>query len=217
MTLPRGGWDFPRVLLASHGLHFNPPTPWGVGHGIHLGLTTQSLFQSTHPVGGGTPAEVGQTAWQVFQSTHPVGGGTALALCEVLEGRKFQSTHPVGGGTSTNFATPSLTSYFNPPTPWGVGLFNHEPISRQCVISIHPPRGGWDEMICSARSGGNEISIHPPRGGWDDYVLIVRYTSGNFNPPTPWGVGPDAKEKFSAATYFNPPTPWGVGLNCEIS
>ena len=110
----------------------------------------------THYFGTCYPAEVGQMAWQLFQSTHPVGGGTALARCEVLEGRKFQSTHPVGGGTSTNFATPSLTSYFNPPTPWGVGLFNHEPISRQCVISIHPPRGGWDEMICSARSGGNE-------------------------------------------------------------
>ena len=57
---------------------------------------------------------------QRFQSTHPVWGGTSYSLLLVVS-VVFQSTHPVWGGT----ANPEKYQY-NP------------------VISIHPPRVGWD-------------------------------------------------------------------------
>ena len=56
------------------------------------------------------------------------------------------------------------------------------------VISIHPPRGGWDvnpEFLRECLI----ISIHPPRGGWDQQGDQDVTEEGYFNPPTPWGVG----------------------------
>ena len=35
------------------------------------------------------------------------------------------------------------------------------------IISIHPPREGWDRKIFSSRIISTMISIHPPREGWD--------------------------------------------------
>ena len=55
-----------------------------------------------------------------FQSTHPVRGGTTST--ETLIGAStFQSTHPVRGGTAEMLQ-----------------------ILIGNVISIHPPREGWD-------------------------------------------------------------------------
>ena len=101
------------------------------------------------------------------------------------------------------------------------------------LISIHPPRGGWDQGIGACRLGG-DISIHPPRGGWDSRVGRCTVFRSNFNPPTPWGVGLGEISNFRAfiqisihpprggwdgrlpgpagrSRNFNPPTPWGVG------
>ena len=85
---------------------------------------------------------------------------------------EFQSTHPVRGGTAK------------------VGCN-----VRRVVISIHPPREGWDALRSSrclyltttfqsthpVRGGTRaadtfpqavKISIHPPREGWD-YTEII--------------------------------------------
>ena len=56
------------------------------------------------------------------------------------------------------------------------------------LISIHPPRGGWD-LRRSVDSTALPISIHPPRGGWDSSGARTASTATDFNPPTPWGVG----------------------------
>ena len=55
---------------------------------------------------------------------------------------------------------------FNPPTPWGVGPEEDRALAAVILISIHPPRGGWDTVLNSS-------------------TCIL----SNFNPPTPWGVG----------------------------
>ena len=62
---------------------------------------------------------------------------------------RFQSTHPVRGGTV--IANPLLSGI---------------------LISIHPPREGWD---VDAIGGFNvlPISIHPPREGWDLALLTT--------------------------------------------
>ena len=56
------------------------------------------------------------------------------------------------------------------------------------LISIHPPRAGWDDFI---REAGMYcvISIHPPRAGWDQRQVQHRLLRTDFNPPTPCGVG----------------------------
>ena len=35
------------------------------------------------------------------------------------------------------------------------------------LISIHPPREGWDVFIVFLLLFSDVISIHPPREGWD--------------------------------------------------
>ena len=145
----------------------------------------QKGFQSTHPVRGGTQLTVG--GWTVlgisihppregwdrstliinsdlcqFQSTHPVRGGTRPrhSVCHG-ESKKFQSTHPVRGGTPETYTGDDID-----------------------IISIHPPREGWD-MRTSGSNGSIAISIHPPREGWDPADQAAAHNHLHFNPPTP--------------------------------
>ena len=100
-------------------------------------------------------------------------------------------------------------------------------------ISIHPPRVGWDmyhtmgtELSCTFQSthpvwGGTAIgtgvvtilvfqSTHPVWGG-TARAPVFRRLHGNFNPPTPCGVGHSDRRRTSYQLHFNPPTPCGVG------
>ena len=106
---------------------------------------------------------------------------------------RFQSTHPVGGGTAAQKFYANSTH-----------------------ISIHPPRGGWDDFPSGVSGKASLISIHPPRGGWDRLCNPGRNKSCHFNPPTPWGVGRCSGSKRPDSGYFNPPTPWGVGLLLNV-
>ena len=82
-----------------------------------------------------------------FNPPTPCGVGRLAIAPDQGRGVEFQSTHPVRGGTAVKIAT---TDYN--------------------LISIHPPRAGWDpDRRPQAWEGG--ISIHPPRAGWDDYLF----------------------------------------------
>ena len=79
-----------------------------------------------------------------FQSTHPVRGGTPGAPVAWPASCRFQSTHPVRGGTAgkVHMLTPTE------------------------VISIHPPREGWDFNKSRCRQVFKLFqSTHPVRGG----------------------------------------------------
>ena len=78
-------------------------------------------------------------------------------------------------------------------------------------ISIHPPREGWDALAAIINPPALNISIHPPREGWDDVGILFFRLAGDFNPPTPRGVGPGLVRPVPAERDFNPPTPRGVG------
>ena len=116
---------------------------------------------------------------------------------------------------------------------WG-GTALYSAGSPARLISIHPPRVGWDPR--SPRAGGirSAISIHPPRVGWDYVPSPSSHLSAHFNPPTPCGVGlealhavddaqqfqsthpvwggtPSGPSLFLSRMNFNPPTPCGVG------
>ena len=75
----------------------------------------------------------------------------------------FQSTHPVRGGTF-------LVSVAVSPA----------------LISIHPPREGWDMMpLGFIFSPFSFQSTHPVRGGTGDTFKMRMSSVIHFNPPTP--------------------------------
>ena len=84
------------------------------------------------------------------------------------------------------------------------------------LISIHPPRVGWDDD--GAESASNVgISIHPPRVGWDykadksTYVYLI-----SIHPPR---VGWDTDEmgKLEAQAKFQSTHPvWGGTLRAGV-
>ena len=195
--------------------------------------TLENPFQSTHPVRGGTAEPWRMYPAERFQSTHPVRGGTSSAPERCSTPANFNPPTPCGVGQKVRSHILHHRN-FNPPTPCGVGrswycprasttLFQSthpvrggtrsscRPPPRR-MISIHPPRAGWDRI----RDGHtrlvqdfnpptpcgvglqflqrflpqSSISIHPPRAGWDWAACITSRSHLNFNPPTPCGVGP---------------------------
>ena len=144
--------------------YFNPPTPCGVGH-VYADKNDENLRISIHPprVGWDRSAGTKKFPFMQFQSTHPVWGGTA-ASGGACTPQPFQSTHPVWGGTK-----------------------------------------------CRAKCAAYQlISIHPPRVGWDMESLLSLVGQQDFNPPTPCGVGPLVLSSWCLCTRFQSTHPvWG--------
>ena len=147
----------------------------------------EMIFQSTHPVGGGTVTVRLSRGDLEFQSTHPVGGGTCVEQVNTDGTWLFQSTHPVGGGTTLG-STALDGVGFQSTHPVGGGTVGGDLIKQHALISIHPPRGGWDLFTVS----------HP---------ALTPY----FNPPTPWGVGRAALMDFLSIVEFQSTHPVGGG------
>ena len=102
----------------------------------------------------------------------------------------FQSTHPGWGGTKP-----------------------HAKLRGALIISIHPPRVGWDGRP-KHPGGGQSISIHPPRVGWDGSRALTAESTRKFQSTHPgWGgtcVGSSAP---SASALFQSTHPgWGGTL-----
>lgn len=71
---------------------------------------------------------------------------------------------------------------FNPPTPRGVGPGQSAQHGAGVLISIHPPREGWD-LRGDVRRDLPDISIHPPLAGWDLMPCGYRSRPGEARPP----------------------------------
>ena len=82
---PRGGSDFPGLVIIFVRPHFNPRSPWGERLVYRLYTQTHHRFQSTLPVGGATRFDLPQAARLQFQSTLPVGGATLDLLCPIVD------------------------------------------------------------------------------------------------------------------------------------
>ena len=173
-------------------LRFQSTHPvWGGTRNLSTSYPRQKKFQSTHPVWGGTMVTNLVSFRAAFQSTHPVWGGTAPTGSGAIL-TAFQSTHPVWGGTCLT-RIKQLTGLFQSTHPvWGGTLFSAH-FDTSCVISIHPPRVGWDSASAPDRSSTNY-----------------------FNPPTPCGVGQRLYRIQRTYLYFNPPTPCGVGRRALV-
>ena len=122
----------------------------------------------------------------------------------------FQSTHPLRGGTRSDPAGELLLFISIHPPLAGWDLDRQ---IRYCIenISIHPPLAGWDGIYAGVQSGVF-ISIHPPLAGWDDfrYYYNLRYTISIHPPLAGWDRKVDIYNR--EVGDFNPPTPCGVGL-----
>ena len=102
-------------------MHFNPPTPCGVGQIQQSIPERQPRFQSTHPVWGGTL----QTITDDFKariSIHPPRMGWDKS-CKDGDMLSDISIHPPRVGWDQRFFCDYWWCwlYFNPPTPCGVG------------------------------------------------------------------------------------------------
>ena len=123
---PRAGWDKCGGKNSRYLLHFNPPTPCGVGQYYPIGRCYKVAY---------------------FNPPTPCGVGHILV------------DWPFGWKN------------FNPPTPCGVGLFLRKPFIGSSIISIHPPRAGWDCRQHRPFSRKELFqSTHPVRGGTDIYI-----------------------------------------------
>ena len=122
----------------------------------------------------------------------------------------FNPPTPCGVGLPVMILRLLHSSNFNPPTPCGVGQSYDTFAMVKSLISIHPPRVGWDACGLKAYEI-SMISIHPPRVGWDSYDTFAMVKSLiSIHPPR---VGWDFWHRQNAfcCSYFNPPTPCGVG------
>ena len=162
-----GSGTYACVFMDS-GRHFNPPTPWGVGHRQHRHAVDCGHFNPPTP-------------WGVGRREGNIDG----------KSKNFNPPTPWGVGPSAPVAHTGAEN-FNPPTPWGVGLpsrsaMHHNPIFQSThsvgsgtqrpegradegTISIHPLRGEWDLTADRPRGCRKKISIHPLRGEWDIYT-----------------------------------------------
>ena len=163
---PRAGWDYNMRGIGCQALDFNPPTPCGVGPEKSGFFRTGATFQSTHPVRGGT----GQAAKAIVGRSNfnpPTPGGVGHIMrgigCQALD---FNPPTPCGVGRRVRWRFLSHRCDFNPPPPCGVGRPLIKALRRQRPFqSTHPVRGGTFSATLTAL--GYVISIHPPRAGWD--------------------------------------------------
>ena len=164
-THPVGGGTLPLGAAYAFAIYFNPPTPWGVGPRPARAPSSSTYFNPPTPWGVGLWILYMCCFRVLFQSTHPVGGGT---IRNGLQDSPIAiSIHPPRGGWDVSNASMRMPIlYFNPPTPWGVGqMFSAYDSQVAGFQSTHPVGGGTYEDIPDTYV--LIISIHPPRGGWD--------------------------------------------------
>ena len=141
---PRGGWDQPGPdTPARIDISIHPPRG---GWDLQLFVSTalRRIFQSTHPVGGGTwrmttmltgrdisihpprggwdPGHGAQAPGLYGISIHPPRGGWDRCPRQIPVPFIISIHPPRGGWDCRRSGRSGSLPYFNPPTPWGVGL-----------------------------------------------------------------------------------------------
>ena len=124
--------------------YFNPRSPHGERHFIHL-HTARS---------------------RVFQPTLPARGATAQSPLELACQFLFQPTLPARGATVSAFFLLIGLFHFNPRSPHGERHTQHAHTGTLLRISTHAPRTGSDFCLRKAACRPT-ISTHAPRTGSD--------------------------------------------------
>ena len=156
---------------------------------IEVDFTAAEEFQSTPPVWGATEKPK-PTPHFLFISIHAprVGGDTYRSWSSALA-KGFQSTPPVWGATIAQTVQSINNAHFNPRPPCGGRRYPVYPLVPPVYISIHAPRVGGDDVVCSVLND-QFISIHAPRVGGDQHQHETRSSTSYFNPRPPCGGRP---------------------------
>ena len=128
-----------------------------------------------------------------FNPPTPCGVGPSGGL-QMQATARFHSTHPVWGGTCSDCQKPIAD-----------------------VISIHPPRVGWDPARTQPGPPGERFqSTHPVWGGTTKISISIT-NSSDFNPPTPCGVGQIKRIAHAWGEPFQSTHPvWGGTISAPI-
>ena len=161
---PRVGWDDTATFNECNGPYFNPPTPCGVGPFQKFSARLPFHFNPPTPCGVGPRRAARLPGWVPFQSTHPVWGGTAWVYHRSV-GAAFQSTHPVWGGTQRKISARVRQTFQSTHPVWGGTMFDSYDTFAMVFQSTHPVWGGTSAT--RSLTIALMISIHPPRVGWD--------------------------------------------------
>ena len=180
-------------------------------YSIHL-ISSDFVFQSTHPSGVRLVFGASARTSVIFQSTHPSGvRPNMLRLGNAV--RVFQSTHP-SGVRQWNCKTIYKTRDFNPRTPVGCdGYFIALSQAGQVFQSTHP--SGVRPFVHGGRQPTPTISIHAPQwGATDGGLAIANPIPISIHAPQ-WGATSPYSRTANSPTDFNPRTP--VGCDRRIS
>ena len=212
MSLPSAHPEGPSPLRSE--VDFNPPTPSGVGPAApSWGLRHSAYFNPPTPSGVGLLPHQHGYELHAFQSTHPEWGGTR-APCATRHTIPFQSTHPEWGGTRMPEAADQRYQNFNPPIPSGVGQLRGQQLKSGELISIHPPRVGWDGYVTQLIEYAAKFqSTHPEWGGtiWSACLPEIRDIFQSTHPE--WG-GTKKRSTSGKANGFQSTHPeWGGTLD----
>ena len=125
------------------------------------------VFQSTLPARGATTVPHKATKTSEFQSTLPARGATEFGF-GALNSFIISIHAPRTGSDGTAHGGEPASTHFNPRSPHGERLLEHELHNGNADISIHAPRTGSDG-IHRRIWGDVAISIHAPRTGSDGF------------------------------------------------
>ena len=143
---PRGGRDNGRLVVGPEYLPFQSTLPVGGETFPHLHMVVRIQI-SIHPPRVGRDRCCGKPSLLIGISIHPPRGGRDLMPLLIGSACNI-SIHPPRGGRDTRLPiSASMISYFNPPSPWGEGLYQLIGRAGFQSISIHPPRGGRDVSV----------------------------------------------------------------------
>ena len=139
--------------------------PVGVGQIRKEIPLRRAIFQSTHPVRGGTQ-KLSKLRVFLCISIHPPRAGWDEPIARTAQSIKISIHPPRAGWDTPDRRRCRGDCNFNPPTPCGVGRIGPSIFAGVHVFqSTHPVRGGT--RFLAVIFPASLISIHPPRAGWD--------------------------------------------------
>ena len=190
---------------------------------IHAPLTGSDLehgsastrwtdFNPRSPYGERPHGNYSKSSSQPFQSTLPLRGATAFLSPADREGR-FQSTLPLRGATIAAFPALSISSDFNPRSPYGERRISIcLPAKMAKFQSTLPLRGAT--IVVRPLDITILISIHAPLTGSDITKPARQARLQHFNPRSPYGERLVALFHLLCGLYFNPRSPYGERRGC---
>ena len=167
-------------------LNFNPRSPCGERHRIHLATGSTAAFQSTLPVWGATGAGRCRGQGRKISIHAPRVGSDrinvaiSILLCHFnprspcgerprKQGQRqgahrFQSTLPVWGATRKQAAREQQAQHFNPRSPCGERQFNPEKEAARTSFQSTLPVWGATPRRRSAAIGRSNFNPRSPCG-----------------------------------------------------